>query len=87
MNTTSASDSIDPNRIAALPFTPLPAPNAIFLTIFLTLLLGHVILAIRFWRYSGYSIGMFCGLLLEFLGYVAKVQLSHDRTHKDAYIM
>ncbi|EGX95823.1 RTA1 domain protein [Cordyceps militaris CM01] len=30
---------------------------------------------------------MVCGLLLEMLGYIAKVQLAHSRTNKNAYIM
>jgi hypothetical protein len=67
-------------------FTPLLAPNAIFTTIFTTLLLFHVLLAIRFWRFYGYAIGMLGGLLLELLGYVAKVQLAHHGD-KNGYIM
>jgi hypothetical protein len=68
-------------------FTPLLAPNAIFTTIFTILLLIHVLLAIRFWRFYGYAFGMLGGLLLELLGYVAKVQLAHDRSNKNGYIM
>ncbi len=75
------------NSIASLSFTPLLAPNAVFLSIFVTLLVVHAILAIFFWRFYGYAIGMLGGLLLELLGYAAKVKLSRNRGSKDAYIM
>ena len=75
------------NSIASLSFTPLLAPNAVFLTIFILLLLLHITLVIRFWWFYGYAIGMLGGLLLEVLGYVAKVQLSHNPGNENAYIM
>ncbi|GES64364.1 related to phospholipid-translocating ATPase [Aspergillus terreus] len=83
MNSTSTSYH-GPGRIS---FTPLLAANAILTTIFTVLLLVHMLLAIRFWRFYGYAFGMLGGLLLELLGYVAKVQLAHDRSNKNAYIM
>ncbi|ETS06649.1 hypothetical protein M419DRAFT_68195 [Trichoderma reesei RUT C-30] len=87
MNVTNTTSQVPPNGIGALSFTPLLAPNAIFVTIFTFLLLIHIALAIRFWRFYGYAIGMLGGLLLELLGYVAKVQLSHSRANKNGYIM
>lgn len=81
------SETTSPNIVASLFFTPLPVPNVVFLSIFATLLLVHAVLAILFWRFYGYAIGMLGGLLLELLGYVAKVQLSHNRRKKDTYIM
>ncbi|KAJ2972032.1 hypothetical protein NQ176_g7387 [Zarea fungicola] len=87
MNFTSNQTNIPPNGIGALPFTPLLAPNAIFTTIFTILFTLHVILAFFFRKYYGYAIGMVCGLLLEMLGYIAKVQLAHSRTNKNGYIM
>ncbi|CAI6089140.1 unnamed protein product, partial [Clonostachys chloroleuca] len=39
------------------------------------------------WRFYGYAIGMVGGLLLELVGYVAKVQLSYNQSNKNAYIM
>lgn len=79
---------MSPNSIASLSSTPLLAPNAVFLSIFAgLLLLLHAVLAILLWRSYGYAIGMLGGLLLELLGYVAKVELSHNRGNKDAYIM
>lgn len=83
MNTTTSQ----PNGIAAIDFSPLLAPNAIFLSFYSIFLLLHVLIAIRFWRFYGYSIGMVCGILLELIGYCGKVQLSHNRDNKDGYIM
>ncbi|EHK48941.1 hypothetical protein TRIATDRAFT_17965, partial [Trichoderma atroviride IMI 206040] len=68
-------------------FTPLLAPNALFVTFFTILFTIQIILTARFWRFYGYAIGMLGGLLLELLGYVAKVQLSHNRANKNGYIM
>ncbi len=87
MNTTFNQINIPPNGIGALPFTPLLAPSAVFASIFAIFFFLHLILAVVFRKYYGYAIGMVCGLLLEMLGYIAKVQLSHSRTNKNAYIM
>ncbi|KAJ4155055.1 hypothetical protein LMH87_000321 [Akanthomyces muscarius] len=87
MNFTSNGTHIPPNGIGALPFTPLLAPAAVFVAIFAILFAFHLVLAVLFPRFYGYSIGMVCGLLLEMLGYIAKVQLAHDRTNKNGYIM
>lgn len=81
------SRPLPPNGVGALTFTPDLAPNAVFLTIFIILFLSHLGLAIRYWRYYGYAIGMLGGLLLELLGYAAKVQLSNNRADKNGYIM
>ncbi len=87
MNSTAPPDTGSPNNVPALPFTPALAPNAVFLTIFVLLLAAQLVLAVRYWRFYGYAIGMVSGLLLESLGYVAKVQLAHNRKNKSAYIM
>ncbi|KAI5460125.1 RTA1 like protein-domain-containing protein [Mariannaea sp. PMI_226] len=81
------STSIPPNGIGAIDFKPILAPNAIFLTIYVLLLALQCLMAIKFWRFYGYSIGMIGGVLLELLGYVAKVQLSNSSANKNAYIM
>ncbi|KAK4074768.1 uncharacterized protein Triagg1_4917 [Trichoderma aggressivum f. europaeum] len=88
MNSTINDTShIPPNGIGALSFTPMLAPNAIFTTIYTILLLIQLVLTVRFWRYYGYAIGMLGGLILELVGYIAKVQLSHNRADKNGYIM
>lgn len=75
------------NNDGVISFTPQYAANVVFLTLFVLLFAGHVGLAIRYWRCYGYTIGMICGLLLEFLGYLAKVRLSRNREDQSSYIM
>ncbi|KAL6802142.1 RTA1 domain-containing protein [Trichoderma sp. SZMC 28012] len=90
MNSTSTTNStshIPPNGIGALTFTPMLAPAAIFTTVYTILLILQLVLTVRFWRYYGYAIGMLGGLILELVGYIAKVQLSHNRADKNGYIM
>lgn len=86
-STTNNTSQIPPNGIGAVSFTPLLAPNALFVTFFIILFIIQIILTARFWRFYGYAIGMLGGLLLELLGYAAKVQLSHNRANKNGYIM
>ncbi|OAA57116.1 RTA-like protein [Niveomyces insectorum RCEF 264] len=78
---------IPPNGVGALSFTPMLLPNVVFAIVFGILLFCQTILACRFWRYYGNALGMLGGLLLEFLGYIAKIQLAHNRHNKSAYIM
>ncbi|CAK7222874.1 hypothetical protein SBRCBS47491_005012 [Sporothrix bragantina] len=85
-NSTS-DDGVEPNGVGALPFTPLMVPAIIFAIIYGVLVFLQLLVAAHFWRYFGNAIGMICGLLLELLGYVAKVMLSHDRFNKNGYIM
>ncbi|KAJ3497179.1 hypothetical protein NLG97_g2096 [Lecanicillium saksenae] len=87
MNSTLAGSHIPPNGIGALPFTPLLTPSIVFTSIFAVLFALHILLAVFYRKYYGYAIGMVCGLLLEMLGYIAKVQLSHNRFNKNGYIM
>lgn len=75
------------NSIASLSFTPLLTLNAVFLSIFVTLLIVHAILAIFFWRFYDYAIEMLGDLLLKLLDYAIKVKLSRNRGSKNAYIM
>lgn len=82
----NATGPPQPN-IGVLPFVPLYGPNAFFLAVFSILLAVQILLTCRFWRSYGYAIGMLGGLLLEVLGYAAKVMLSHNRTNKNGYIM
>lgn len=87
MTSFNSSDHVTANGVGALPFTPLMAPALIFSIIYAVLLFLQLLVAAYFWRYYGNAIGMICGLLLELLGYIAKVMLSHDRFNKDGYIM
>ncbi len=75
------------NHIGGLSFVPSYGPNAFFLAVFVILLSAQIVLTYFFWRSYGYAIGMLGGLLLEVLGYAAKVMLSRDRRNKNGYIM
>lgn len=82
MNTT-----VPTNGIASLSFTPQYAPNIAFLVTFSTLLLAQTALAVMFPRFYGYAIGMIGGLILEVVGYAAKLMLSKNPENKNGYIM
>ncbi|KAL3952766.1 hypothetical protein ACCO45_012709 [Purpureocillium lilacinum] len=84
MNATGLNST---DHIGALPFTPMYGPNAFFLSIFTILFVVQIVLTYFFWRSYGYAIGMLGGLLLELLGYAAKLMLSQDRRNKNGYIM
>ncbi|CAK7231306.1 hypothetical protein SEUCBS140593_007880 [Sporothrix eucalyptigena] len=83
----TADGGVEVNGVGALPFTPLLVPALIFSIVYAVLMFLQLIVAANFWRYFGNAIGMICGLLLELLGYVAKVMLSHNRFNKNGYIM
>jgi len=87
--TMNATDATEPplSNIGVLPFVPLYGPNAFFLALFFILLATQLFLTFRFWRSYGYAIGMLGGLLLEVLGYAAKVMLSQNHRNKNGYIM
>lgn len=83
----SSDHRVSVNGVGALPFTPLMVPALIFSIIYAVMLFVQLLVAGHFWRYYGNAVGMLCGLLLELLGYIAKVMLSHDRFNKNGYIM
>jgi hypothetical protein len=62
---------------AEILYIPSLAGNAFFLAIFLIILLIHIGFGIHY-RTWGVLIGMFCGLLLEILGYVGRVQMHYN---------
>ncbi|KAL1898500.1 hypothetical protein Sste5346_003404 [Sporothrix stenoceras] len=83
----SSDHRVSANGVGALPFTPLMVPALIFAIVYAVMLFVQLLVVGRFWRYYGNAIGMLCGSLLELLGYIAKVMLSHDRFNKNGYIM
>ena len=86
-NTKNNTFHESPNGEGILPFTPAYAPAAFFTAYYAIMLFCHCILAFAYRKYYGYAIGMICGLLLELLGYIAKVMLSNDRKNKNGYIL
>lgn len=67
-------------------FTPQCAPNEFFLAIYALLIPTQLILSVTSLRFYGYAIGMLGGLILELVGYIAKVQLCHNHDAKGSYI-
>ncbi|MCJ1282229.1 hypothetical protein MMC26_001552 [Xylographa opegraphella] len=63
-----------PIKYAQVHYDPSLAGNALYLTIFIVLLFVHVLLGIRYrtWGFMGSLIG---GLVLEIIGYAARVQM------------
>jgi hypothetical protein len=66
--------SLDYARIDYLP--SLPA-NATYLSFFALILLAQIGLGCRY-RTWGFMAGMFCGVLLEVLGYIGRVQMHYN---------
>jgi hypothetical protein len=62
---------------AEILYIPSLAGNAFFLAMFVLVLLAHTGLGIRY-KTWGVLFGMFCGLLLEVLGYAGRVQLHYN---------
>jgi hypothetical protein len=66
-------------------YQPNIAANAVYLTIFSLFLVGQVVLAIscKSWSYSGLIV---CGLILEILGYIARI-LIHTNPFSFPYFL
>jgi hypothetical protein len=71
---------------AEVSYIPSLAGNAFFLAAFLVLLLVHTGLGVRY-RTWGVLIGMFCGLVLEVIGYVGRVQMHYNPFKFDPFTM
>ncbi|KAH7170008.1 RTA1 like protein-domain-containing protein [Dactylonectria macrodidyma] len=65
---------------------PLLAPNAFFLALHVLLLIPQVVLGIRY-KTWGFLFGMFCGHVLEIIGYAARVQMHDGKDQFLAYIV
>ncbi|KAH7162088.1 RTA1 like protein-domain-containing protein [Dactylonectria estremocensis] len=65
---------------------PLLAPNAFFMALHILLLIPQVFLGIRY-KTWGFLFGMFCGHVLEIIGYAARVQMHDGKDQFLAYIV
>jgi hypothetical protein len=67
-------------------YIPSLAPNAIYLSVFLVLLIVHTFHSIRYrtWAISG---AMFSGLIFEIIGYHARIRMHTHPTEKNALIL
>ena len=67
-------------------YLPSSAGNALFVAIFAIILFAQIGLGIRYktWGFLG---GMFGGLLLEIIGYAARIELHFNPFKKSSYLM
>jgi len=77
---------LDGVPLAHLSYLPSVAGNALYAGIFGLFFCLQVLFGVRY-RTVGYLIGMFCGLLLEIVGYVGRVMMNSDPFINANFIM
>jgi len=75
-----------PLELAQVRYDPTLAGNALYLSIFALLLCIHIFLGIRY-RTWGYFGAMFGGLVLEIVGYGARVKMHYNPFLSDPFLM
>ncbi|KAK4939458.1 phospholipid-translocating ATPase rsb1 [Elasticomyces elasticus] len=75
-----------PLSLAHVGYDPNLAGNVLYIAIFALALAAQVLFAIKY-RIWGYGIAMFGGLLLEIVGYVARVQMHYHPFAKTPFLM
>ena len=88
MSSTTQNCTIDtcPITEAQVQYVPTLTGNTLYLSIFAFLLAVQLPLGL-FYRTWGFLISMTFGLTLEIVGYVARLQLSHDPFDHNAFLM
>jgi hypothetical protein len=75
-----------PLSLAHTNYLPTLAGNALYASIFGLCLIAQVILCIRY-RIWGFLVGMFGGLVLEIIGYVARIMMHSNPFTKTNFLM
>lgn len=75
-----------PLAYASVSYVPSLAANALYLALFSLLLVIQVFLGIRD-RTWGFMVGLVGGLVLEIIGYVARVQLHYNPFLSNPFLM
>lgn len=75
-----------PLAYASVSYVPSLAANALYLALFSLLLVIQVFLGIRY-RTWGFMVGLVGGLVLEIIGYVARVQLHYNPFLSNPFLM
>ncbi|KAI1620323.1 putative RTA1 domain protein [Exophiala viscosa] len=75
-----------PLSLAHVGYAPNLAGNVFYIGVFGLALAAQVLFAIKY-RVWGYAIAMFGGLLLEIIGYVARVQMHYKPFEKNPFLM
>lgn len=71
---------------AQVEYQPNLGGNAFLLSIFALSLLFQVFFGIRY-RIFGFLVGLFCGLVLEIVGYAARIQMHFNPFPKGPFVM
>lgn len=71
---------------ANLDYVPSLAGNALYLTIFGLIIIAQIGLG-YFYKTWGFAAGMFFGLVLEIIGYIARIQMHFNPFTKDPFLM
>ena len=71
---------------AQLLYDPTLAGNALFLGLF-SLFMALQLIAGIYYRTWGYLVGMFCGLVLEIIGYLGRVQMHFNPFLSNPFMM
>lgn len=71
---------------ATIAYIPTLSGNAAYMAIFIVILLLQLGLGVRY-RVWGFLVGMFCGLLLEVLGYAGRIQIHTNPFDSNAFLM
>jgi hypothetical protein len=75
-----------PIHFAEVQYVPTLVGNALFLAIFSLFLVFQAILAFNFRTWS-YNFAMACGLILEVIGYVARIQMHENPFKSNPFVM
>lgn len=75
-----------PIHFAEVQYVPTLVGNALFLAFFGLFLLSHGVLAIVYRTWS-YNFAMACGLVLEVIGYVARLKMHENPFKANPFIM
>jgi len=74
-----------PVNLSKIGYVPKLAGNAFMVSWFSCMLLAQLALSIRH-KTGSHLIGQFCGLVLEIIGYVARVKLHNDQFSDKLFI-
>lgn len=78
--------AICPMDYAQIEYVPTLGGNAAYLAIFAVFLAAQGALVAKY-RTWGFYVGMFCGLLLEVIGYAGRIGLHNNPFNFDMFVM
>jgi hypothetical protein len=67
-------------------YQPSLGGNAFYISVFSLAMIFHIFFGLRY-KTWGFMIGLFCGLVLEIIGYTARVQMHFNPFTKGPFVM